>query len=113
MSVEICAESDPAPTCTPLSMMVRNGGPAFDPAAASVRRYWNGCTAMPAPTALKRLMVSRSIDGTWAMDQRRSLIGVTALTASKVAAASLSSASDRLCCWKGQPREATNLSAGR
>jgi hypothetical protein len=43
---------------------------------------------MPAPIALKRFTVSRSMCGTCAMDQRKSAIGVTALTFSNVAAVS-------------------------
>src|SRR5580698_1375961 len=110
-SVDICAESDPAPAWTPLSRIMRTGGPAF--ASLESDRYLYEWIAMPAPIALKRLTVSRSICGTWASDQCRFAIGVTALTASKVDAVSWSSANDRLCCWKAQPCAAMNCCALR
>src|SRR5512138_3326975 len=105
-SVEICAESEPAPTLIPLSTMVRSGGPPRPPA-----RYWNGCTAMAAPIALSRLMPAASIDPTCASDHRRSLIGVVLLTVSKVLIVSSFSAGDRLCGWNAQPALATAWSA--
>ncbi len=91
-------------------MIILSGGPR----RASSRRTGSGkgWTAMPAPMALNRSTVGLSISGTWASDQRRSLIGVSALTCSKAEAISLSSASDRLCCWKLQPRLAMNFRAG-
>src|SRR5437773_5580417 len=79
LSVEIWAESEPAPTVTPLSTIVRSGGPPRPPA-----RYWKGCTAMPAPIAFKRFIGATSSVPTCASDQRRSLIGVTLFTASDV-----------------------------
>src|ERR1051325_2722686 len=101
-SVEICAESDPAPTLMPLSTIVRSGGPPRPPA-----RYWNGCTALAAPIAFKRLMPAASIEPTCASDQRRSLIGIVLLTVSNVLIVSSFSAGDRLCCWNAQPALAT------
>src|SRR5687767_9566545 len=98
LSVEICAESDPAPTLMPLSTIVRSGGPPRPPA-----RYWNGWTAMAAPTAFSRLMPAASIEPTCASDHRRSLIGVVLFTVSNVLLVSPFSAGDRLCCWKAQP----------
>ena len=53
---------------------------------------------MPAPIALKRLIVGRSMRGACAIDQRSGAIGVVLLTASNVSMVSLSSAGDRLCC---------------
>ena len=41
----------------------------------------------------------------------RLAIGVVLLTSSNVDAVSLSSASERLCCWKGQPSLATSFRA--
>src|ERR1700733_7700878 len=100
-SVEIWAASDPAPAWTPLSRIMRTGGPALPSVGAD--KYLNGWMAMPAPSALKRFTVGWSICGTCATDQRRLAIGVTTFTASKVEAVIWSSAKDRLCCWKDQP----------
>ena len=92
-SVEICAESDPAPTVMPLSTIVRSGGPPRPPA-----RNWNGCTAIAAPMAFSRAIVAGVVAPACASDHRRSAIGVVLFTVSNVLTVSSSSAADRLCC---------------